>query len=174
MNPERLSRKTIYESQWVNLYLDKVRFPNGIILDDFHLLDFPHAAVVMLAENADGALPFVQVFRYATGSMEWELPAGRMEEGESEIETARREVLEETGYSSSDHRLIYTFLPIDGIGNLVFHVVRCRALERVREYDHDEVSAVKWCRRDEVRQMVKERRVRDGLTLIALLLWLQD
>lgn len=170
---ERLARKTIYESDWVNLYVDRVRFPNGSVVDDFHMLDFPHAAVAMLAENAEGAIPFVQVYRYATASMEWELPAGRMEYGESELETARREVLEETGYTSSDHRLLYTFLPIDGVGNLVFHVVGCTLGELTGEPDRDEIHGLKWVTRDEARQMVQARRVRDGLSLTALLLWLQ-
>ncbi len=172
--PERLSRKTIHESEWVNLYVDKVRYPNGTVTDEFHVLDFPHAAVGMLAENAEGAIPFVQVYRYATGSLEWELPAGRMEAGESEIDTARRELLEETGYSSSEHSLIYSYYPIDGVGNMVFHVVRCRALEPVGEIDHAEIHAIKWLKRDEVRQLVQQRGVRDGFTLVALLLWLQD
>jgi len=51
MKPERLSREVVYQSPWVNLYLDKVRFPNGLVIEKFHLLDFPHAAVTAIVEN---------------------------------------------------------------------------------------------------------------------------
>ena len=174
MKPERLSRKTVYEGSRVNLYLDRVRFPNGVVIDDFHLLDFPHAAVVMLAENAQGKLVFVRVSRYATGQEQWELPAGRIEAGESELEAARRELLEETGFASEGHRNLYTYYPIAGIGNLVFHVVRCKALERVGEFDRNEVSEVRWFTRGEVQKMVSDRTLSDGFSLTALLLWLQS
>lgn len=36
MKPERLSRNIIYQSPWVNLYLDKVEFPNGLVSEKFH------------------------------------------------------------------------------------------------------------------------------------------
>jgi ADP-ribose pyrophosphatase len=52
--PERLSRNVIYESPWVNLYLDKVKFPNGLVIEKYHLLDFPRSAVTMILENAVG------------------------------------------------------------------------------------------------------------------------
>ncbi len=173
MKPERLSRKTVYESSWVNLYLDKVRFPNGLVIEDHHLLDFPRTAVAMLFEDDSGDIAFVRICRYAIGTTEWELPAGGVEPGETEIEAARREVMEETGYSSRDHQLIYSYYPMNGIGNKLFHVVHCRAVERVQDFDQDEISGVRWFTREEVRQMIRDRSMTDGYSLTAMLLWLQ-
>src|SRR5574341_1620918 len=51
MKPERISRNIVYQSPWVNLYLDTVKFPNGLVIERYHLLDFPRAAVTMIAEN---------------------------------------------------------------------------------------------------------------------------
>ncbi len=173
MKPERLSRSIIYESPWVNLYLDKVRFPNGLVIEDFHLLDFPRAAVTMIVENDLGNIIFARIARYATGTTEWELPAGGVEIGETEIEAARREVLEETGYMSDHHQLIYSYYPMNGNANKLFHVVYCKAIEHVQDFDKDEVSEVRWFTKDEVRRMVKDKVITDGFTLTALLLWLQ-
>ena len=92
MKPERLSRNIIYQSPWVNLYLDKVKFPNGLVIEEFHLLDFPRAAVAAVVENDFGDILFARICRYATGATEWELPAGGVEAGESEIDATIREV----------------------------------------------------------------------------------
>jgi len=174
MEAERLSRDIIYESQWVNLYLDKVRFPNGLVIEKFHLLDFPRGAVTAIMENDAGNIMFTRICRYASGTTEWELPAGGMEVGESEIEAAKREVLEETGYTSDRHTLIYSYYPMNGNANKQFHVVRCMAVECVQDFDKNEVSETRWFAKDGVKQMIKEKVITDGFTLTALLLWLQD
>ena len=173
MKPERLSRNTVYESPWVNLYLDKVKFPNGLVIEKYHLLDFPRAAVTMIVENDLGSVVFARICRYPTGLTEWELPAGGVEIGETEIEAAKREVLEETGYTSEDHQLIYSYYPMNGSANKLFHVVHCKAIERVQEFDPNEVSETRWFAKDEVKQMIKDKEITDGFTLTALLLWLQ-
>jgi 8-oxo-dGTP pyrophosphatase MutT (NUDIX family) len=72
----------IYQSRWVNLYVDKVHFPNGSIIEKHHLLDFDHHAVMTIAQDNDGRYLMVKVCRYTTGRTEWEFPAGGVEDGE--------------------------------------------------------------------------------------------
>lgn len=174
MKPERLSRDVIYQSQWVNLYLDKVKFPNGLVIEKFHLLDFPRGAVTAIMENDSGDIMFTRICRYTSGMTEWELPAGGVEIGESEIEAARREVLEETGYTSDHHELMYSYYPMNGSANKLFHVVRCKAIDHIQEFDKNEVSETRWFTKNEVRQMIEDKVITDGFSLTALLLRLQD
>jgi ADP-ribose pyrophosphatase len=173
MKPERLARSVLYESPWVNLYLDTVRFPNGLVIDEYHLLDFPRGAVTAIMENHAGEVMFVRVSRYTSGTTDWELPAGGMEIGESEIDATKRELLEETGYSSTDHKLIYSYYPMNGNANKIFHIVYCRALDIVQNIDKNEISDTRWFTRAEIKQMIQDKVVIDGFTLTALLLWLQ-
>jgi ADP-ribose pyrophosphatase len=157
----------------VNLYLDHVRFPNGRVIEKFHLLDFPHVAVTAIVENGQGDILFAHICRYTTGNTDWELPAGGVEEGETVIDAAKREVLEETGYTSRNYQLLYSYYPMNGNANKLFHVVGCKAIEQVRGFDTNEVSEIRWVAREEVKQMIEEKVIMDGFSLTAVLLWLQ-
>jgi len=174
MKPERLARNVVYQSPWVNLYLDTVKFPNGRVIDKFHLLDFSHSAVVAIVENDVENIIFARIYRYTSGNIDWELPAGGVDMGETEIEAAKREVLEETGYTTDNHQLIYSYYPMNGNANKIFHVVHCKAIDCVQGFDTDEVSETRWFTKAEIRQMIKDRVITDGFSLTALLLWLQD
>ena len=172
MIPKRLARKVIYQSPWVNLYLDRVEFPNGQVIEEHHLLDFDRQAVAAVLEDEAGRILLVQVCRYTTVSTEWETPAGCVEQGESLLEAVSREVLEETGYVAKDYRQIYTYHPMNGIANQTFHIFHCSAVERKQKFDPNEISAIRWFTQGEIREMIREQVVQDGYTLTALLLWL--
>jgi ADP-ribose pyrophosphatase len=170
--PRRLARTVIYEHPWVNLYVDRVQFPGGRIVEQHHVLDFDWPAVAALVENAEGEMLLVDAYRYTTDSVEWGVPAGRMEEGESIPQAAEREVREESGYETAGHELLYTYYPMNGISNKVFHIVRCKAVRKKGDFDENEVKEIRWVSRGKIEEMLAEKTVRDGLSLTALLLYL--
>ena len=174
MLPERLAREVVYRSPWVNLFADRVRTASGRILERMHVVDVEEAGVAAVVEGAAGAVVMVRVPRYATGTCEWELPEGRVAVGEAPIAAAEREVREETGWTSAAYEHLHTFHPIPGLSNHVLHVVRGRAVTLAGDFDRDEVEEVRWFPPDEIRAMLRERRVKDGFTMLALFLHLQD
>jgi ADP-ribose pyrophosphatase len=156
----------------VNLYLDRLRLPDGQVLEEFHMLDFELEAVAALVANAHGELLLVQAYRYPTDSVEWEIPAGIIEPDETVLETARREVHEESGYETTGHELVYSYCPLIGMSNKVFHIVRCRAAARTGDLDPQEVADYQWISPQEALGMIQEGSIKDGFTLTALLLQL--
>lgn len=168
--PRRLARRTIYSSNWVALHLDRVLLTTGRIIEDFHIVEAPRAAVAALVENEEGRLLFEQVYRYPTGRLEWEIPAGGIDPDEDILEAAGREVFEETGYQTANHQLIYHYYPANGNYTARFYVVRCLAGARTGAEDPAEILCSAWLSWDEIDRLLADNEIQDGLTLCALLL----
>ncbi len=166
---EKLSRKVIYESSWLSLYIDRVRLPNDHILEEHHVLKLGRGSVSAVIEDARGRVLLVHLYRYPSDSFEWELPAGRVEEGETPLESIQREVLEETGYRAVHYQEMLSYYPVNGVSNHRLTLFRCQAAERVGAFDTREITEVRWFEKEELRRMVRDREIKDGLSLIGLL-----
>jgi len=68
--------------------------------------------------------------------------------------------------------LIYTYYPMNGISNKVFHIVHCRAAKKTGDFDKNEVKEFKWISRREIQEMINDGQLADGFSLTALLLYL--
>ncbi len=172
--PKRLSRETVFESEYLNLHIDRVRQPNGFVIERFHFVEYPRPAVGVVVEDELGRVVLVRVPRYTINSCSWSIPAGGVDDGEDPLIAAKREVHEETGFESSEHRLVYSYYPQDGSSNKHFLIVFCRAGEQTGTFDPDEISEVGWFTRDEVEQLIDRGELEDGLGLTALLMWLRE
>jgi ADP-ribose pyrophosphatase len=168
--PERLARTIIYQNPWVNLYADRVRMPQGRLVEQHHVLEFEKEAVGAVVVNEVSQVLLVRAYRYVTDSIEWEIPAGGIEPGEDILLAGQREVREESGYETVEPRLIYTYYPMNGMANKVFHVIRCRATTGSGEFDGNEIESFQWFSRQTLKEMIAANLIRDGYTLTGLLL----
>jgi ADP-ribose pyrophosphatase len=150
--------------------VDRVRLPGGRIVDH-HVIHFPRPSVCVVVENDREEILMVRAHRYVLGRSQWELPAGSFEKKESPLSAARREVEEESGYETSGHKRLYTFHPINGISDKIFHIVSCRAGKKTKDFDRNEVAAVRWVPKKELAGLIQKQKVKDGYSLTALLLY---
>jgi len=171
MLPERLSREIIYQSKWVNLYRDQVRFPDGRIIDQHHVISFNTAAVGVIVANDHDELLLIESYRYISQSMGWEIPAGGMDDNEAILDAAQREVGEETGYKTEACQKICSYNPSNGSSDQVFHIIQARAVGQSEGFDANEVKSIKWFPKAIVRKMIKNNEIVDGMSLTGLLLY---
>lgn len=171
--PQRLSRETIFTSEYLNLHIDRVQQPNGFVIERFHYVDYPRPAVGAVVEDRQGRVVLVRVPRYTINTCSWTIPAGGVDEGESPLIAAQREVREETGFESSEHRLVYSYFPQDGSSNKKFMIVFCKAGIETGVFDANEISEVRWFNRGEIEALIDSGELEDGFGLTALLLWLR-
>lgn len=173
MLPKRLSRTTIYTSPWVELYTDKVLMPSGKIIEKYHQIKVPFDSVVVVLTNDKDQICFIKSLRYTTGSVDWELPAGGIDKGESPTEAATREILEETGLDIEDPRVVSSYNPANDMMTKTIYVVYAKLKsQHSKDFDIDEVSEVYWLSETEARQIIEDDDMPDGSSLIPLLLWL--
>lgn len=107
-------RRTMYESDWVNVYLDDVELPDGDNIDH-HVIDFPRgSAGAIVIDDQDRTL-LIWRHRFITDRWGWEVPAGWIEAGEDPETAVRREIEEETGYRVGSIRPLVEYFPLAGI-----------------------------------------------------------
>jgi 8-oxo-dGTP pyrophosphatase MutT (NUDIX family) len=92
-----LKSRFAVDRPWLRVREDHVRLPNGLELESFYVMEGRHWASVV-AVTEDRHVVLVEQYRHGISTVTLELPAGMIDEGETPLEAARRELLEETGY----------------------------------------------------------------------------
>ena len=100
-----LSSEYLIRRPWLTARRDCVRLPDGRINDEYYLLEYPDW-VNVIAVTTEGLFVMIEQYRHGIDEVITELCAGVVEAGEETEAAARRELLEETGYSGGRWRLL--------------------------------------------------------------------
>lgn len=171
--PQRLERTVIYESDYVCLYTDKVRLPSGAIIENYHQIHYPKEAVVVVIFNKQRDILFIHNRRYTIGQLEWEIPAGKMEPGETLEMTARREAKEETGCDLLDLTYLCSQHPCSGMCDALVHVFAARVDTESDIMDTDEICEKRWFSEEEYLDLLRTNGTKDGVSMLAVMYALQ-
>jgi 8-oxo-dGTP pyrophosphatase MutT (NUDIX family) len=165
-----LKRKVVYQSPWINLFQDTVQLPDGSIIEDHHVLDYPKHAAGVIPVGADGRVLLIDHYRFITRTRGWEIPAGRIDEREEPQDAATRELIEETAYVAGSISKLGRYYAAIGSSNLTFHLYIARNLTPTGgAVDANEVLDRRWFTVSEIRQLIVHNTILDGLSLTALL-----
>ena len=140
---------------WLTARRDKVELPNGKVFDEFYVLEFPDW-VNVIAEDREGNILLEHQWRHAAGEVSTEICAGVIERGEEPLDAAKRELLEETGYSGGKWTNIMTIMPNPGLMTNRCHCFLATGVERVSGQHLDEsedievIPAVEVLRHNEI------------------------
>lgn len=157
---------------------DEVEEPGGVRVRR-DVVRHPGSIVVLALDNADadsGRTPLLLLerqYRYPANARLWELPAGRIDPGESHLSAAKRELLEETGFTASRWRRALSFYASPGFLDEVMHVFLATGLKRGKaQPEYDERIRVHFLPLRQVIKMCFSGGIRDGKTL-ASIFWLE-
>lgn len=134
----------------------------------------PGSAVMMAVDERDRVL-LVKQFRLPAGRDLWELPAGRIDSGETPLQAAKRELREETGYSAKKWTKLVTFWASPGYVDEKMNIFLASDLtEGAQEPMEDERIEIRWFTKKELQESVRAGKILDAKTLIGYFFWLEQ
>jgi 8-oxo-dGDP phosphatase len=161
--------RSLYESEWLRLVLVDVEIP-GAVRFEHHVVRMPNQAAGTVVRDPDRGVLLLWRHRFITDTWGWEIPAGRIDPGETPQQAAARETLEETGWEPNRLQPLVRFQPTNGLSDQVFHIfVADGATRRGEPSDPGESERVEWVTVPELRRLVQTEQMLDGLSLTAVL-----
>jgi ADP-ribose pyrophosphatase len=135
------------------------------------IIRHPGSAVMMAVDEQERVL-LVKQFRLPAEEELWELPAGRIDPGESALEAAKRELREETGYQAKKWTELASFWASPGYVQEKMNIFLAEELtEGKQEPMDDERIEIQWFAKDELHRMIRVGQVIDGKTLVGYFMW---
>jgi len=163
----RISSETLVKGSLLHARRDKVRLPNGVEAEREYIVH--PGAVLVIPVLPNGRLVMERQFRYALHRTFIELPAGKIDPDEDPLETGKRELLEETGYTAKQWQFLASLNPCIGYCDEVIHVYLARELAAGKpQNDIDELLDIFTMSLPEAMEAMRRGEITDGKTMIAL------
>jgi ADP-ribose pyrophosphatase len=159
----------VYQGLFLKVRRDKARLPDGSIHGREWVVHPGASAILALAD--DGRVLIERQFRYAMQQVYVEIPAGKIDPGETPLQTARRELLEETGYTAKQWALLTRIHPAIGFTNEIIDIFVARELgaRETRKLDHGELLEIDWVSVGWLVDELRAGRLPDVKTQIAVM-----
>src|ERR1700690_1987430 len=167
-----LKSKVLYTGKVFRLQRDTVIEPGGVQAER-DVIVHPGSVVVMPV-FADGRVLLIRQYRHSVGEFLWELVAGRKEPKESPIVGARRELLEETGYTARRLRKLMHIIPTPGFVNEWMWIFAAEGLvEGMAQPEKDEKIEPKIFTLKQIDRMIANGQLRDAKSICGLLYYMR-
>ena len=166
---QKLASKYLVRAQWATLRVDEVKLPDGIIKDDYYVLEYPNW-VNAIALTETGKIIMVRQYRHAADIVSLEVPGGVIDGDEAPEFAVKRELLEETGYSFKTCKLIAELYPNPATSNnkTFTYLLTGGVKTHEQHLDEHEILNAEEYTLDEVKQLVKENKIAQALHVAAL------
>ena len=167
-----VSSREVYKSPIFRVTEDEATDPSGFEIKRSIVQHMGSA--VMLAVDEKHRILLVRQFRLPARKYLWELPAGRLDEGEKPLQAARRELREETGCQARQWKKLTAFWPSPGfVGEKMTIFVATDLTEGEAQPMEDERITSQWFKRRDIDEMIRKGEIEDGKTLIGYLMWMR-
>lgn len=139
---DTISSEYALKDRWIKVRADHCVDQFGQTISPYYVLDYPDW-VNMVVLTPENELVMIKQYRHGAGVIDWEIPAGNVEPGETDFErTARRELLEETGFSADSFEFITSLSPNPANHSNSVHVFLVRDAVKIQEPEFDETELI--------------------------------
>ncbi len=170
-----LSSKVAYKGSFFSVYTDHVLEPGGV--KGYRDIIRHNGSVVILAiddsKNPDDPVVVIErQYRHAAGQFLLELPAGKIDKGETPLAAAKREMIEETGYRAKKWKKLVRYYPSPGFVGEWMEIYLATGLSLgVAEPEEDERIEIRLMPLSEVVKLILAGKIHDGKTIVGALLY---
>jgi ADP-ribose pyrophosphatase len=131
-----------------------------------------NGSAVIMPVDANNRILLVRQYRLPAGQYLWELPAGKIDEGEKALQAAKRELGEETGLHAKKWKKLATFRPSPGFLEETMTIYLAKELIQGEAHPmEDESIEARWFTKKELRESIRTNKITDAKTMIAFLYW---
>jgi ADP-ribose pyrophosphatase len=170
------SQSTLHQGRVFNLINENYTLNKGVT-SNMDFIQHPGAAAMVPMLNQMEVI-LIRQYRHAIREFIWEIPAGTLDPGESPINCAKRELIEEIGYSANDWHRLGSITPLPGYSDERIHIFLASDLRPAEQHlDADEMISIKTLKFDQVLKMISTGEISDGKTISGLFLasqWLTE
>ena len=163
------SRTKIHQGRVYELVSENITLENGVTTD-MEFIHHPGAAgiVPMLDKNQ---VILIKQYRHSLREHIWEIPAGTRDPDETMLTCAKRELIEETGYSAEKWKELTEITPVPGYSDERISLFLATDMKAAQQnLDKDEMLNVHVLSFDESLNMIQHGEIRDGKTISGLYL----
>jgi ADP-ribose pyrophosphatase len=129
-------------------------------------------SAVMMAVDEKNRILLVRQYRLPAGQLMWELPAGKVDEGETVAQAAKRELIEETGLRAKKWKKLTTFYPSPGYVEEKMTIFLATELTQGEPRPmEDERIETRWFTKKELKEWIGKNKIVDGKTMVGYLHW---
>ena len=163
------SQATLHKGRVFNLVSENYTLENGVT-SDMDFIQHPGAAAMVPMINSDEVV-LIKQYRHAIREFIWEIPAGTLDPGETPLNCARRELIEEIGYSAADWHQLGTITPLPGCSDERIHIFLALDLKPAEQHlDDDEMIDVHKMSLSNALRLIAEAKISDAKTISGLFL----
>ena len=165
----RIGQDYVLKSKWLNVRKDIVKLPNGLILDDFYVLEYP-SWVNVIAITEDGRFVMERQYRHGLERIDYEICAGTCDNGEEPLIAAQRELLEETGFAGGEWELYGISAPNPAAMTNLNYTYLAKGVKKVsipHQEDSEDIEVILFTE-DEVHQLMEKGEIIQGCMLAML------
>jgi len=165
------STREVYKCRLFRVTENKAKDPKTGF--EIHRSVVRHAgSAVMMAVDEKKRVLLVRQYRLPADKYLWELPAGKLDEGEKPIQAAKRELIEETGYRARKWTRLASFFVSPGYveERMTLFLAEDLTAGEATPMDDERIEA-RWFTRKEISEMIRKRKIEDAKTMVGFLLW---
>ena len=164
----RHARRVAYENAWITIWHDDVTRPDGAP-GIYGVVHFANLAAGVLVIDDDDRVLLVGQHRYTLDAYSWEIPEGGVPDGESALDGARRELLEETGVEAREWRELARLHLSNSVSDeLAVLFVATHLIQGDATPDGTEQLVIRWVPFADVLAMTLDGRISDAMTVVAI------